>query len=1417
MIKFPISSFQFSRWSFAGRDPNRKLSAGQISKLYKSGFTLLELIIVITVIGVLATATFGMAATQTTKARDAQRLENIKEIKNALDVYYHDHDYYPDYSAGSPFKLAFDSGQQWSENGTIYMKKVPIDPVTNAHFDYKVDPSAKPQWAVVFAKLTNTPNTAMCNLPSFTTSNSGCVPSDFSSSTGCVISGSVNCGEPPPAPTSPVSQPGVTLAPTPTSAPAGNTALVKDADHDRYYTGSPGPQIVLGNQQDPTSLKTYYRTTTSGASYSYLAQSDALGGGDCDDNNSILYYSLISSVIDADRDGYYSLSSSPSTNCVGSSSPYTVSGGLVGSYNMDAGTGTSVADSSGFNNNAKFGSMFGLSGWWKMAGVTDSSGNGLNINYGTGNPTTGPLYGANSTSAIAFNGTSDYIAILDNPLLNPTRQLTVSGWFKLNTLTAGYQTLFFKGNAGDCTSGCENRQYAMWVDSGGTLVVASTSSDHTGPSGVQSVCVGVAGSIVPGKWYYAALVINSDTNPGTISIYLNGVLQNQSNPTVPLNCSYYATSPNGIRTTTGNLYIGGNPTYGVNSGPAWLNGTVADFKVYSRALSGFEIQQSYSTATNGLVGYWQLDENSGSSTNDASGYGNVGTLKDTGLIGYWKLDEASGNVADSSIYNYPGYATGTTSVAGKWNNARNFNGTSDYISAAPAIGATATFSTWATWTGADAHMLFGLGSGSPGPDVFFYQGKIAWNTYDGVTDSFANIPANANDGNFHHYVFVIQNGNTKLYYDGALLGTAPTYKNPTSNVLQIGGHAGYFWAGKIDEFRVYNRALTDTEITTLYQQNYSASWIQPGRIGASALNFNGNQYVTSNAATPAGDSPWSIALWVKTTANPATGWATVIALGTLGSGSYTPVIYRSPGGWYAAGFYSGATAAAVTGTGTWDHLVVTYPGGGGLVTVYKNGVPSQSTSSQSAFGLGNSNGVGVTLGSDYWGPSMLFNGQIDDVQVYNRVLTQTEVTAILNNSGSPTWVPDRNGVAGKALLFNGKTGFAGIGTPVSLNTNGDMSISGWVNTSGSAVANQSIATWANGAFTTFPYHFVITTLNQLRLNDGTIATDSVNTVPLNTWTHVAMTISGNQLRYYINNVPDSANPRTINTRNIGNGYLTLSREASGAQSFGGSMDDIKFYKRALSATEISELYSTSIPGMIANWKFDETSGTTATDSVGGFNATMGSSDTFQAGKIGNSLYNTGNGAGAVAPVGAGSALDFTPASRPTISFWLKVNSLSSSSRLFGRFGCGGWDVWYSLDGTMVLETSCGNQIAWGSMVTADNQWHHYAVTYNGGSASLYKDGSLVSTLSYTPTWTSSSIPINIGGDSLFPLRGYMDEVQIYNRPLTSGEISVLASQSPSGGLTKNYYKNSSGSNVFIKSAETNGTENAATDNDPSVP
>jgi hypothetical protein len=209
-----------------------------------------------------------------------------------------------------------------------------------------------------------------------------------------------------------------------------------------------------------------------------------------------------------------------------------------------------------------------LAAWWKFdetsgAAVADSAG----ANHGTLFNGASRVPGRFGT-AISFNGVNQYLEVPHSSTLHSDRQLTVAGWLRLNSLGETWQGVFWKGNVPDCTAGCENREYSLWLRNDGLLQFASTPADRVGIG--QLKCNTSPGRVVTGRWYHVAAIIDSDA--GHMKLYVDGI----EACSVPY-------SGAGIRTSTGPFRVGTNPNW------ASLNGSIDDLRIYRRALTAEEI------------------------------------------------------------------------------------------------------------------------------------------------------------------------------------------------------------------------------------------------------------------------------------------------------------------------------------------------------------------------------------------------------------------------------------------------------------------------------------------------------------------------------------------------------------------------------------------------------------------------------------------------------------------------------------------------------------------------------------------------------------------------------------------------------------------------------------------------------------
>lgn len=111
---------------------------------FSKGFTLVEVMIVIIIIGVLAALVFTLYRGQISKANDAKRKSDLDRIKVAAEEYEKDHNCYP-----PPQLLSCNPGSGLQP----YLDKIPCDPVTKASYFYEYENSVCPSWYRLYAKL----------------------------------------------------------------------------------------------------------------------------------------------------------------------------------------------------------------------------------------------------------------------------------------------------------------------------------------------------------------------------------------------------------------------------------------------------------------------------------------------------------------------------------------------------------------------------------------------------------------------------------------------------------------------------------------------------------------------------------------------------------------------------------------------------------------------------------------------------------------------------------------------------------------------------------------------------------------------------------------------------------------------------------------------------------------------------------------------------------------------------------------------------------------------------------------------------------------------------------------------------------------------------------------------------------------
>jgi len=244
--------------------------------------------------------------------------------------------------------------------------------------------------------------------------------------------------------------------------------------------------------------------------------------------------------------------------------------GLVGYWNFEETTGNTVNDLTANKNN---GTLI----------------NGVQRTVANSNPITRP-----EGKALFFDGVNDSVKIADSPNLNPTK-ITIEAWVKSsNWAGQTHPAIVAKGI---------NEEYLLWK-----------SNDAVGNEkfafrlGRNIVTVYGSTTVQNDVWYHVAATYDGNE----VKLYVNGSLEGiQSIATV---------IPDGVNPVT----IGG----GVNSN--YLRGNIDEVRIWNVARTQAEIQaslnQKLSGNEQGLIGYWNLEENSGNTVYDLTTNKNNGTL-----------------------------------------------------------------------------------------------------------------------------------------------------------------------------------------------------------------------------------------------------------------------------------------------------------------------------------------------------------------------------------------------------------------------------------------------------------------------------------------------------------------------------------------------------------------------------------------------------------------------------------------------------------------------------------------------------------------------------------------------------------------------------------------------------------------------
>ncbi|MET8151339.1 LamG domain-containing protein [Actinoplanes sp. NPDC049668] len=377
-----------------------------------------------------------------------------------------------------------------------------------------------------------------------------------------------------------------------------------------------------------------------------------------------------------------------------------------------------------------------------------------------------------------------------------------------------------------------------------------------------------------------------------------------------------------------------------------------------------------------------------------------------------------------------------------------------------------------------------------------------------------------------------------------------------------------------------------------------------------------------------------------------------------------------------------------------------------------------------------------------------------------------------------------------AGTFNGTSSF-GI-TPLKLDTSKSFTVASWARLTDKSADRTIVTRDASGSASLY-FQYQKSTDRWIAqmptATSGTVTWNDVRSVKppkLGKWTHLA-TVYNSRLKtltLYVDGVVNGTT-RNVDTFNDANGATWIGR--SGGTWFAGDLAEVAMWDRVVTAGEIGDLAG---PTTIADWAFDETTGTVAGDSgqrgnlgtlTGGITRTTPGSAATDPGAL---RFN-----GTDAFVTAGKPLLRTDQSF-TVAAWLRVTDNthfqtavsqdglhSSAFQLQWGYNCKCWE--FAMPNA---DTVNPGQVSVMEPATAAlNTWTHVAGVYDAaaGTATLYVDGKQAATLAAPATPWHAVGPLTVGrtrwndGNSDW-FTGDIDDVQVYQGVLPGAGILALA-------------------------------------------
>lgn len=507
----------------------------------------------------------------------------------------------------------------------------------------------------------------------------------------------------------------------------------------------------------------------------------------------------------------------------------------------------------------------------------------------------------------------------------------------------------------------------------------------------------------------------------------------------------------------------------------------------------------------------------------------------------------------------------------------------------------------------------------------------------------------------------VSSGYAKLYVNGQMRSYLITpYYYFSTNPISIGesyqnNYQPGNMDGAVDEVKIYNRALSDAEIMDEYNSTYNdlvlflpfngnandesgsgnngtvlGPSLAPDRFGVNnrAYSFDGvNDYISIADNPNLFSDELTISWWYKLTETPGGAW---VVIGWVDGGhryqqffSGNQLCYFNGYNLTAPGLYFNPIYN-LPELNIWKNVVVTYQktsASTSTTSIYVDGELKQTDNHTLAMDY--APGIEFKIGKNVNGN--FFKGFLDDFRIYNRILNDTEIIALYQDS--TTFFPDsliayfpfngnandssflhNNGTVINALLTTDRYGnddnayyFNGTDSRIHVPQNsfynfgnGDFTFSSWINVSVIGTsrivsagydANDNI--WGLG-FGTHPVWGTGNRINYFVYSGNAyrdFSSDEVIDYNPGEWIFVAASKSGNQIKFYTNGLP--AGSSTINYPSNANSYLSIGCRQwlsnNLIEFFNGKIDEVKIFNTSFSDEQIWDMYksTTSAPNLLS--------------------------------------------------------------------------------------------------------------------------------------------------------------------------------------------------------------------------------------------